>query len=363
MILSTYERADSPWVFIQYQFPGQKKKANRTKIRKDDPQKKKKIAIAIAHRRVELLTAEPSILETGRGVESWAWVAGYLLTRYGKASRTVEVYRHQWGALCRYLSEEKILSPAMLRREHCAPGYVQWRTAQVKEKSGKNPSVNTAIGELKLLALLMDEAVARGLAEVNPCRKLKIGRVEAKEKPEISDDEAAKIYAALQTRKPWMYRSFHMALQTGLRFSETRILRSQVKLADGLLQIETPKGGRAKAFSIPIYPAIREMVQEFWDSGEAALWDMPAKERPFASLFWSRFFKEKRLPHLCFHCTRVTFITRGARAGVPEGAMMAMVNHASTDIHRIYRRFRGADAMKYFAQMQLPAPPAAGATG
>lgn len=363
MICSTYERADSPWVYIQYRMPGQKKKSEPTRIRKDDPQKKRKIEKVLAHMQVRVLDADPVIDDPVDGArESWTWVKGYLLTRYGKDSRTAEVYGFQWRVLAAYLTERKILAPAQLTRQHCAPGYVEWRTSKEKEKSKRFPSVNTAIGELKLLAMLMDEAVRRGLAEANPARKLQIHRAEAKAKPEITDEEAAKIYEALKTRPQWMQRSFHIAIQTGLRFSETRILRSQVHLADGLLQIEKPKGGTGKAFSIPIYPSIRPLIEEFWCSGEPELWSLTKANLDFASMEWRKFFNSLGMPHLCFHCTRVTFVTRGARAGVPESAMMALVNHASADIHRIYRRFRGSDALRYLEMMQLPAPPAAVAT-
>ena len=63
---------------------------------------------------------------------------------------------------------------------------------------------------------------------------------------------------------------------------------------------------------------------------------MAAKEFHF-------FFKEIGLPHLCFHCTRVTVATRMARAGVPISEAMAFVGHASETIHRIYQRLAAAD--------------------
>lgn len=55
------------------------------------------------------------------------------------------------------------------------------------------------------------------------------------------------------------------------------------------------------------------------------------------------FFKAIGLPHLCFHCTRVTVITRMARAGVPISQAMRYVGHASTAVHKIYQRLAASD--------------------
>lgn len=78
-----------------------------------------------------------------------------------------------------------------------------------------------------------------------------------------------------------------------------------------------------------------------------------------ASFSLNLFRCELKLGHLCFHCTRVTFITRGARAGVPESAMMKMVNHASKEIHRIYQRLADADALGHRARFAIPTDDAA----
>jgi len=50
------------------------------------------------------------------------------------------------------------------------------------------------------------------------------------------------------------------------------------------------------------------------------------------------FFIKMKMPHLTFHCTRVTFITRMHCKGVRADIVMRMVNHASELIHRIYKR-------------------------
>ena len=66
------------------------------------------------------------------------------------------------------------------------------------------------------------------------------------------------------------------------------------------------------------------------------------------------------LPHLTFHCTRVTFVTRGAKQGVPQSKMMKLVNHASEEIHRVYQRLVVADVRDELNAIKFPTAPAGG---
>ncbi|MDB6029494.1 MAG: integrase [Verrucomicrobiales bacterium] len=84
--------------------------------------------------------------------------------------------------------------------------------------------------------------------------------------------------------------------------------------------------------------------------GTGSKWEKPSK-------MWWRFFKqndELNLPHLCFHCTRVTFITRGAKQGIPQSKMMTLVNHASDEIHRVYQRLVAADVREELNAIRIP---------
>lgn len=346
MILSAYERADSPYVRIQFAPKNQPKQYVKTTIRKDDPDKALKVAKAINRVEAQLLSGTPQ--QSGA---SWNWVPDYLRQRYAAKKRTAHIYRIHWDWLSQYLRHAEIPGPGQLDRAGVF-AYVDWRTSQTKQKSGRHPQLNTALGELKLLGLVMDEANRRGLATDNPARKLGIEREEPALKPEMNDTEIEMIYAA--TKPIWMFRSFHIGLHTALRFSDTAIERSRVNWRAKEIVIDRPKGGRKRAFSIQIYPSIRDMIEEFMDSGENVLWSLPAKERILTGIYWMRFFRERDLSHLCFHCTRVTFISRGARNGVPEGAMMKMVNHASKEIHRIYQRLASSDALRYRKQIPIP---------
>ena len=355
MILSFYERKDSPWVWVQFASRvGETKRYEKTPVRKDEAQKRQKLArfrAALEDRLAAELRGDAA--DPGG---SWAWVPAWLAARF--KGKTQQVYRAQWRWVAEFLFEQRIHSPSLLERQHCY-AYVAWRKASVKQRSGRSPRTNTAIGELKLLAQVLDEAISRHLARENPARKLGIEREDTKPKPEITDVELGEIFAALDSEPPWMRRAFHLALQTGLRFAETALHRSQVDWLNRVIQIEQPKGGRRKAFAIPIYDAIEPLLREWWASGEPLFWSVPADQRSFTGLMWTKFFRRIGLPHLCFHCTRVTFISRGARAGISEGMMMKLVNHASSEVHRIYQRLPPEDAQRLVSAIAIPRPPAA----
>lgn len=362
MILSALEEKDRKFVRLQWALkPGEKKRKERTNIPRDtpEPEKSRRITLAIAELQVSLLKGGATAAgkqedEQPDPAAGWKWVLPYLEIKHKAVQSTLGTYQRLWRNLVVFLAERSIDSPSLLRRDD-AFDYITWRTGQVKQKSRKSPSQNTALAELKLLGALVDEAVRRGYSEVNPVRKLGITREDSELKPEISDDEQRIIERELANRPPWMRRSFMIAIRTGLRFSETRIARQQVDFHDtGRILIEKPKGGRRKAFSIPIYQTIRPIFEEWWKGSESHTWTLPMKERQLTGLLWHKFFVEIGLPHLCYHSTRVTFITRGMRAGIPEAVMMKMVNHGNKLITRIYERWTTDDVRAYADRIPDP---------
>ncbi len=368
VVLNFYSRKDSPWLWVQWGGGGVgKRTCQRTALRKDDPDFERKRALLRLDWQRRLLLAGPSdVAQTAEDAEGgpgatrdghgWAWVVSYLATRYRAKERSRKIYQIQWRWLFEFFAGREIMSPAELQRVHCFD-YISWRTSQVKQKSRKSPKLNTALGELKLLRLVMREAVTRGLAVENPAVKMDVERDEPEPKPDITDAEAAKIYAALEGEPQCMQRAFFLAFNTGLRFATTRLHRSQVFWDQGRIMIEKPKGGRKREFAIEIYPAIEPLLRGWWESGEPWFWTPPKGEETIMGLRWTRFFRGIGLPHLCFHCTRVAFITRGAMAGVPESAMLQMVNHARSEIHRIYQRWRPGRFREFAAQISSGVKP------
>lgn len=351
MILSSYERADSPFLYIQYGANAADRRFLKTSIRKTDKRRDQKL-------RVELNRLERQLLHYAAPIVSgdgWKWAHGFLATRYAARENTLASYRRQWEAMRLFLSENDIDSPGQVTRE-LLYDYPRWRKTWRGLRGRRRESkLATAILGLKVMAIVLEEAVTRGLILSNPAQKLNIQTEEAPLRPEITPDMERVIWNELQGAPDWMRKSFFLAINTGLRFATTRLHRSQIRPASDDIVIEKPKGGRKREFVIPIYESVRPMINDFVRSGDEWSWTIPIKG-VLTGLEWTKFFRKSDVykPHLCFHSTRVTFITRAMRAGVPESVVMKMVNHASKEISRIYQRHTSEDVRRYADQ--LPAP-------
>ena len=344
MILSAYERPDSPFVWIQYGADSRDRQCVKTAIRKTDREKKRKIALELNRIERQLLPSAQTIKQDG-----WRWVESFLATRYASQPSSLSSYRRQWNAVRIFLTEHEIESPSEVTRELLYE-YPKWRE---KAFTSRRPTrLATAILGLKVLGLILDEAVNRRFIPDNPARRLKIKTEETPLRPEITDQMYEIIWKELRTRPDWMRKSFFLAINTGLRFATTRLHRSQI-IGESIV-IEKPKGGRRREFAIPIYDSIRVMIEDFVNSGDEWIWTAPTKgEGSLTGLEWSKFFRASAayVPGLCFHSTRISYITRAMRAGIPEPVVMKMVNHASKDISRIYQRWTSEDVRSYAAKI------------
>jgi site-specific recombinase XerD len=125
---------------------------------------------------------------------------GYLgakyLERHCESPRTLERYTGNWKWLAFWLQEKRYHSPRAITYRN-ALEYIDWRTS-FKKKTGKTVGRNTAIMELKLLAMIMGEAVRLGHADANPLVSLKLRRDKAAKKPELTDKEISEIREALK---------------------------------------------------------------------------------------------------------------------------------------------------------------------
>jgi integrase len=311
-----------------------------------DPEADLKLA-----KRINKIEAQQLLRHSGVG---WDWVLVFFLAVYKNSPDTLRIHLNAWNWLRAYLREHGIAAPDALTRQHVFD-YVYWRTAQRKEKSGRAPRRNTALFEMRVLGRIMEEAVLREMAERNPAAKLGLKRDATPPKPEILPDQQDTIFAALRKRPLWMQRSFRIALQTGLRRDESIIdLRRNIDWENARITVPDPKGGPTRAFTFPIVqmsvlPYLRNISDHFtWDKSEAASSGKPI------GIIWREFFDDVGMPEICFHCTRVTFITWCHRQGIPENVIMKLVNHASTEIHRIYQRLNVVDVQAWRDRVDDP---------
>ncbi len=346
--VSVYQRKGRGVWYISFPDPeSYLRRSLATPFRLDDPEGEKK-AYDLARER-----AAVARVHGPQDAELWeAWVLPFLQERYRKQPLTLRRYSTSWRYVRLYLEELNLRGPRAVNFQHVR-GYIAWRTGRVK-RTGKSASHNTAITDLKAFQVVLAEAVRREWIKGNPCRDLGICREPAREKPEISDEDMARIVAELdrlvaeRPHKSWMRISWEIARWQGCRLSATQFdIRRQVNFRDGTIWFqEKGRNGRPAVHTAPLHPELRVFLQGLLDKGQTFTCKFPRmgiQSAGAASKFFREFFDGLGLPEVSFHCTRVTVITKLLRAQVPLATVMEYVGHADEEVNRIYRRLKPRD--------------------
>lgn len=341
---SLYKKNNSPYWFIQFIDADGIRRNKSTGLRADNPGDTLKARALRAQMEAKELNREAG--EIGGG--NWdTWVPQYL-ERHCESPRTLERYIGNWTWLAFWLQDNHYHTPRSINYRN-ALEYIDWRTSY-KKRTGKTAGRNTAIMELKLLAMIMGEAVRLGHADANPLVSLKLRRDKAAKKPELSDKEIGTIREALRSEPLWMQVSFDISLHTGCRLRETRLPLNCLNFKENKITFPSPKGGEDRAFSIPMPSALRALLERFRKAKQEYTVDFPSQP----SRQWQLFFIRIKKPHVCFHCLRVTYVNRLRRAGVPREAAMRLVNHSSGLVHQIYQREKVEDVAQWRDAVQFP---------
>jgi hypothetical protein len=260
-------------------------------------------------------------------------------------------YRAAWKRLQLWLADANLNNPVNVTRE-AALGYLTWRA-----KHGG--SRNTAALELKMLTRVLGEAVRRGYVATNVAWKLGVKRTPPKAKRPWTNEELSRVDAVLKDRDRygWLRVTFLLGRYQAARLRQCDVPLEGIRLdqATPTIYYPTPKGGTERAFSQPIdtrlLPELRELVAHRQAAGYTTLCELP---RFGASLTWRRFLDGLGIHGVSHHALRVTWITNAALAGIHESVPKRFVNHASSEIHRIYQRFSGEDIALQLARLQEP---------
>lgn len=338
-----YRKARSPFWYVVFFDTDGKERHRSTGFRTDD---------ASETSRAKALRAELEAKEHQRppsaGGESWdSWVPQFL-QRHCNTERTHERYLDAWKWAALWMQRERIHTARHLTYKRGVE-YLDWRTT-FKKRTGKVVGRNTAIFELKILTLIMGEAVRLGYADANPLVNLKLHRDKPAKKPELADEELVQIQRALKEEPEWMQVSFAIALHTGCRLRETRLPIDCVDFQENKLTFPCPKGGETRAFSIPMPSALKPVLERL--KAERRRYTLEFPFQP--SRRWQQFFIKLKMPHLCFHCLRVTYVNRLRRAGVPREAAMRLVNHSSELVHQVYQREKVEDVAQWRDVVSFP---------
>jgi hypothetical protein len=340
---SIYRRKDSKYFWINYKDKNGMVHQESTRFR---------IGVAPEIRLARALEAKRTYEELQFGFarkadEGWAWVPDYIKLRATPAS--YERYVSGWKSITLFLEEKEIDCPAKLTRKHCCD-YVFWRQKPDKSKGKYKAGLNTALLELKALRVIMNEAVVREMCSGNPCVKLEIKRAEPHKAPGLTEEDCAKIRAAIQEvkdpeRKTFLSNSFEIARYQGCRLSETRVNpQTDVNLVGGVWGITFKiKGGREH--TTVLHPNLVPLFARMKAEGFTETWHIPEhvsdnSRRQWPASIWWKFLKKIGLKAkgVTFRSTRITVVTELALNNVHISKAKRYVGHANESIHEGYQR-------------------------
>lgn len=264
------------------------------------------------------------------------WVQPWITSTYIKQEQTLESYSLAWKWLLEFFTLKGIRTAEQIRREHCHE-YLNWRQGiengvKIREGAGRN----TAIHDLVILRKILNEAVAMTWIVTNPAAKLGLKKDAPHQKQEFSDVQLAIIWRKLPTLPEWAQISWRIAWAQGCRLAETSFPLRDVDFKNNTVTL-TLKGG--KRHTTALNPTIKLLLQNLKRKKKTVTWNFTRN----ASRDWSRIFKNLGIEGMTFHSTRVSAITRLARAGINEQQTMRFIGHSSEQVHAIYQRLKASD--------------------
>jgi len=329
---SLFKRPRSPYWWIKWFDESGKLTRESTGKRLDSVQETREARRIRASKEMIEQTATPKV--RGEQLMS-AWVQPWLVATH-KKDTTLEVYLGAWENLMRFFDQRGIRVASQITREHCFQ-YLEWRQGMENknERRRRKKCVcrNTAIHDLRTLRKVLYEAVNRDMIAKNPAAKLRLKMDARAQKPCITDEQRAIVEAA--DLSDWMKISWTIAINQGCRLSETSLPLDRVDFDNDLITFEIKDGS---LHTTKLTPAVKALLLPLRDQGCKVTWQF----HRLASRDWSRKLKNLGMP-FSFHSTRVTVITKLARAGVNEQMARRFIGHASSEIHAVYTRLQADD--------------------
>lgn len=326
---SCFQRKDSPFFWIRFKTPDGRWKQRSSGVRTDAPGALRKV-----HQMVVEETAREAMRETeGASAMFRHWVPGWIDYRY-KNERSRVRCLNAWAHWSVFLEERRLAHPAEMTYA-VAHEFMRWRTNPPKGAARRVAAWNTSVVEVRFMGAVMQEALRRGWIAVNPFASLGLSKRASKEKRAITREEEERIFEALKRKKgaPWMWEAFLVAMRQGCRMREVAVPMEQVD-EKAMVIVFNAKGGKKHA--APLHKDLLPLVRKARREKRNVLVRLPRQPSPK----WGKFFSGMGMDDLCFHCTRVTVVTRLCEAGFSESQTMAYVGHASASVHAIYRKMR-----------------------
>lgn len=321
-----YKRKDSPWYWLRYKTPAGKWAAKATRYRTDNT----------LHRAKAMEEAlQLSIAERTRANTDYGWVTD-LIGSHPVAESTRWHYRNSWRHLSRFMDELGLTLHDFTPAE--AHAYIGWRVG-LRRTNGKPVCRNLALDDLKCLKWIQRMGRLHKRLTTTAMLDWRSRRDPVRKRPVFTDEEILVVRRMLDAHpdKAWMKTCFEIGYQTGCRLRETRLEMRLVDLQAGTITFPTPKGGQARAYTIPIPSGLRPLLAKIKASGATHAFEWPGCGTK-VSQEWRMIFNLCGLFKHTFHSLRTTRVTNLRRAGVPQSAAMRLVNHSSTLVHELYQR-------------------------
>lgn len=325
-----YKRARSPYWYIRYLDEAGRKISESTGMRLDSVNETREARKLRATREVIERSAAPR--ERGeRDLRNW--VPRWLASSYKNQETTLEAYLGAFEGLMTYFESLNVSTASQITRKMCFD-YIDWRQLRKKGDIDAKTGRNTAIQHLRILRLILNEALAREHITANPAAKMGLKPDAAAEKSEITEEQRTQVEASLTA--DWQKVSWAIAIRQGCRLAETALPLSDIDFENDTITF-TIKGRRRH--TTRLIPDLKPILLDLKEKGHKWTW---GPYRRNASRDWSRHLKRVGMP-FTFHSTRVTVITKLARAGVNEQQAIRFIGHCSSEVHQIYTKLRVCD--------------------
>jgi integrase len=358
IMASLFKRQRSPYWWVKYRDPQNPVFNASGKIVARRESTGFRHSHSLETRKAREVEAEKTLLERkSAGVsarESWdCWVKQFLALRCSGLS--LDRYNTAWRTVRLFLLENHVLVPRQLTRTHCF-NYFDWRKNSDKGNGKYRAGHNTALFEMKLLGLIMKEAVLRNFAPFNSARELGIKKAPRRKRPAYTDAQLKIIERAIQRepepRRTILLQSYLIGRYHGARLNETWV---NPMIDVDIFTVKTADGKRAKSGAIRfvqkgdrheeklLHPRLIPVFEKLKASKATENFPKPKK---FSGL-WMRFLArcgiKAQSPNACFHALRNTAVTRLERAGVQPTLAMAYLTHSDAKVHEAYKRRRIED--------------------
>ena len=255
--------------------------------------------------------AEPKVMSMAEALER------YIETRPHLAAKTVHFYRS--------MVEGPLKDLASLPLDKLTREQVRGLHERVTRKSGPGMA-NGAMRVAKAMIndVLRDTDLPYGNVVA---RAVRFNRIEARDWA-VGPDELPKLWSKLeQMENRALAIAWEVALCTGLRCGDLRSMRWSDIDDQGVLNVPCPKGGKAKAFDLPLTKHVLSKLDELkeitrpWDSDFC----FPARSKS-GHMEVMRRTKDWPWPA---HAMRHTYRTVAMEAGVPTDTVKLLMNHQS----------------------------------